>query len=223
MINQKVYRAAASILHRFIPAKHAKKVRLKDLAVGQNYYDKKMEDDWHNCQISEAYEVANFEQVYGGRPEFGPGMSECEIDEMINDAVTDDSLMLVHIDKIYKDEFDHRMTIDTTFGDIAAKDFLKAINTGEIFRMTDRDKDALYYIKHNVSLVSLAQAIGFTPVQKGQYYTLKEHDSVIIDPTVNNFYQGATDKGGDTIDFMMVFEGCTIREAFEKLRDKIKI
>jgi hypothetical protein len=81
----------------------------------------------------------------------------------------------------------------------------------------DHDKAALNYIKHSVSIISLAQAMGFTPVQDGHYYTLKEHDSVKIYPETNSFYQFSSGKGGSPIDFLMTFGGYTAKEAIEKL------
>ena len=65
------------------------------------------------------------------------------------------------------------------------------------------------------SLTDLARSLGYTPVKKGRYYSLKEMDSVII-------YNDATwcrwskmrsgeidDRGGTQIDFMLKFGGCS--------------
>lgn len=65
------------------------------------------------------------------------------------------------------------------------------------------------------SLTDLARSLGYTPVKKGRYYSLKEMDSVII-------YNDATwcrwskiragefeEKGGTQIDFMLKFGGCS--------------
>lgn len=81
----------------------------------------------------------------------------------------------------------------------------------------DHDKAALDYIKHSVSIISLAQAMGFTPVQDGHYYSLKEHDSVKIYPQTNSFCQFSSGKGGSPIDFLMTFGGYTAKEAIGKL------
>ena len=45
--------------------------------------------------------------------------------------------------------------------------------------MTSKEK--FDWIKENISIVDYASSIGFTPVRKGKYYSLKEHDSIIID------------------------------------------
>lgn len=42
-------------------------------------------------------------------------------------------------------------------------------------------KEKCEWIKENISIVDYASSIGFTPVRKGKYYSLKEHDSIIID------------------------------------------
>ena len=41
--------------------------------------------------------------------------------------------------------------------------------------------DQLRQIKSQVSIIEYAQIMGYTPIRKGKYYSLKEHDSVIID------------------------------------------
>lgn len=51
--------------------------------------------------------------------------------------------------------------------------------------MTSKEK--FDWIKENISIVDYASSIGFTPVRKGKYYSLKEHDSIIID-THKNIY-----------------------------------
>ena len=81
----------------------------------------------------------------------------------------------------------------------------------------EHDHAVLDYIKHDVSLITVAQAMGFTPVQEGRYYTLKEHDSVKIYPETNSFCQFSSGKGGSPIDFLMTFGGYTAKEAIEKL------
>jgi hypothetical protein len=81
----------------------------------------------------------------------------------------------------------------------------------------DHDKAVLDYIKHGVSLITVAHAMGFTPIQEGRNYTLKEHDSVKIYPETNSFYQFSSGKGGSPIDFLIAFGGYTAKEAIEKL------
>ena len=39
-----------------------------------------------------------------------------------------------------------------------------------------------------VPVTDLAQRMGYSLVKKGRYYSLKEHDSVIIDTTKNCFW-----------------------------------
>ena len=63
----------------------------------------------------------------------------------------------------------------------------------------------------------------YTPIRKGKYYSLKEHDSVIIDPVGNMFwrnaYRGEPHWCGSIIDFICHFEGKSEREAILELSD----
>lgn len=88
------------------------------------------------------------------------------------------------------------------------------------FAYADREKDVLDYIKQNVSIITVAQAMGFTPVHVGRYYTLKEHDSVMIYPETNSFYRFSNGRGGSPIDFLMEFGEYSKKEAIEKLKNE---
>ena len=80
--------------------------------------------------------------------------------------------------------------------------------------------DVLEYIKHNVSMLTVAKDMGFTPVKAGGYYSLKEHDSVRIYPDTNSYCQFSTNKGGSPIDFVMNFGGCNLENAIKKLKEQ---
>ena len=71
-------------------------------------------------------------------------------------------------------------------------------------------EDLLLRIKSDVSIIEYAQILGFTPVRVGKKYTLKEHNSVIIDPEENffwrNAYKGEPHWCGSIIDFVCHFE-----------------
>lgn len=72
----------------------------------------------------------------------------------------------------------------------------------------------------SLSLTSLARSLGFTPVQKGSHFQLKEMDSLIIynDRTWNRWSGKGNITGGTTIDFMMAFGGVdNAAEAINKL------
>lgn len=62
-----------------------------------------------------------------------------------------------------------------------------------------------------------AQHLGFTVQQIGTYYTLKEHDSVRIDPSQNRFVRNSTGAKGSVIDFSMEFERLDKQSAISKL------
>lgn len=64
----------------------------------------------------------------------------------------------------------------------------------------------------SIPITDLAQRMGFTLVRKGRYFSLKEHDSVIIDTQKNCFWrnsvfsQGFKGGAGSSIDFFMEFD-----------------
>lgn len=74
------------------------------------------------------------------------------------------------------------------------------------------------------SLTGLARALGYTPVRKGNYYSLKEMDSVMIKEDSiwfrnSRIHSGAMGgKGGTQIDFMLQFGNCsTVPEAVHEI------
>lgn len=80
-------------------------------------------------------------------------------------------------------------------------------------------RDVLNYIKYGVPILTVAQDMGFTPVKDGNFYSLKEHDSVKFYPD-NSYYRFSTGKGGSTVDFVMEFGGYSSKEAIRTLKDQ---
>lgn len=77
---------------------------------------------------------------------------------------------------------------------------------GERPEQTNQERYA--QIKAQIRIVDYAQQHGYHVVAKGNYYTLKEHDSVIIDPEKNCFWRNSgrgTNPRGSVIDFAMNF------------------
>ena len=79
-------------------------------------------------------------------------------------------------------------------------------------------------IKNEVSITDYARYIGFTILKKGSYYTLKEHDSVMISLKRKKYWQNsnpsggrALGTGGSVIDFAMNFGGYSRDEAIREL------
>lgn len=74
----------------------------------------------------------------------------------------------------------------------------------------------------SVPITDFAERSGFTLVRKGKYYSLKEHDSVIIDTNKNCFWRnsrfakGFSGGAGSVIDFAIEFNGA--RDAKEAMR-----
>ncbi len=74
----------------------------------------------------------------------------------------------------------------------------------------------------SISLISLAQAMGYTVKRVGKYYTLLEMDSIRIynDRTWYRWSGHGTKNGGSTIDFMLEFGNATdVPDAVHKLLD----
>lgn len=83
-------------------------------------------------------------------------------------------------------------------------------------------------IRESISIVDYAKSIGFTPVKKGKYYSLKEHDSVMIDVDKNVYWQNSIpgtgsciSQQGSVIDFAMRFNHITCHEAIKEFEQTI--
>ena len=83
-------------------------------------------------------------------------------------------------------------------------------------------------IREEISIVDYASRSGYTIVRKGKYYSLKEHDSVMIDPVKNTYWQNSVPgygecKGerGSIIDFAVRFNGMTVYEAIKEFENMI--
>ena len=81
----------------------------------------------------------------------------------------------------------------------------------------EENKRIIFDIKSSIPIQDYAQRIGFTVQKAGSYYTLKEHDSVRIDPRKNRFVQNSTGVKGSIIDFVMHFENLDTAAAIDKL------
>jgi DNA invertase Pin-like site-specific DNA recombinase len=74
-----------------------------------------------------------------------------------------------------------------------------------------------------IPISDVARSYGLTTLPKGKYLTLKEHDSVIIDPERNCFWRNSTGASGSVIDFVMEFGGASnssqaIRELYQNYK-----
>ena len=79
-------------------------------------------------------------------------------------------------------------------------------------------------IARSVDLVSIAERQGFTTKRVGNYYTLKEHDSIRIKNRRTwlrfSVPQGMEGHSGDTIEFLRQFCGMDFRESVIYLLDE---
>lgn len=91
------------------------------------------------------------------------------------------------------------------------------------------DKQEVYrMIKEQVKIVDYASRMGFTVIRKGRYFSLKEHDSVIIDPEKNCFWRNSKmgtgrsiGKGGSIIDFVLEFTNLSLHEVLKELSQEV--
>lgn len=86
------------------------------------------------------------------------------------------------------------------------------------------NRDIVKIVKENVNIVDYAARSGYTLIRKGKYYSLKEHDSVMIDPDKNVYWQNSIpgsgrSKGerGSVIDFAMKFNNLKLNQALYQL------
>ena len=83
------------------------------------------------------------------------------------------------------------------------------------------DNSIFQQINDRISIVDLAQYLGFQTVKQGSYYSIKEHDSVKIRPDKNKYIRYSTSssgKSGDVIDFYMEFCGVDKGVAVQSLK-----
>ncbi|MCM1244601.1 MAG: DUF3991 and toprim domain-containing protein [Roseburia sp.] len=93
----------------------------------------------------------------------------------------------------------------------------------------DRHNELYQRIKETVLISDYADEIGYTLVRKGKYYSLKEHDSVRIDPQRNCFWRNSVPGragsggafGGSIIDFVMEFDHVSLSEAISLLEKRV--
>lgn len=76
-------------------------------------------------------------------------------------------------------------------------------------------------IKSEIRITDLAKQMGFTVVQSGRFFSLKEHDSVRIYPETNTYYQFSSGTGGSPIDFLMNFANLSKKEAIIALKSDL--
>lgn len=82
--------------------------------------------------------------------------------------------------------------------------------------MTNRQetkKEFYQRIKDSISILDYAQSLGFHVVKKGtKYYSLKEHDSVMIDIDKNCFWRNSSSASGSVIDFALEFTAMSMNQ-----------
>lgn len=83
---------------------------------------------------------------------------------------------------------------------------------------TDEEKIGMtQYLKENISIVDVAEHLGYSLLRKGQYYQMVEHDSVMLDPRKNCFWRNSTGTTGSILDFCTYFGELSLQESFTLL------
>lgn len=85
------------------------------------------------------------------------------------------------------------------------------------------DDTIILQIAEQISILDVAKEYGLSPVEKGRYYSLAEHDSVIIYPETNSFFRHKTGVGGDIFHFMkeMPEIGKSFKDVYFEMLPKI--
>jgi len=70
-------------------------------------------------------------------------------------------------------------------------------------------------------ILEYARIEGFTPVKRGSEYTLKEHDSIVINHITNKFFRNSTGQAGSVIDFAMFCANneISLEQAVERIKE----
>lgn len=84
-------------------------------------------------------------------------------------------------------------------------------------------------IVKSVKIVDIASEMGFTVTKLGKkYFSLKEHDSVVIDSEKNCYWRNSVSgkghsigKGGSVIDFVLMFGNQTIEEVMKDFTNRV--
>lgn len=76
-------------------------------------------------------------------------------------------------------------------------------------------------IKSEIQIMDYAQKCGYTLTKVGRQYSLREHDSVRIDPERNVFFRHSTGQGGSVIDFAMWIHNVDQAKAISMLRGEL--
>ena len=80
----------------------------------------------------------------------------------------------------------------------------------------------LQMIKDNIQIIDLAMQLGFTPIRIGNFYSLKEMDSIRISPGKNLFIRNSTGEAGTNIDFLCMVSGLSKGEAIKFLAEELE-
>lgn len=85
-------------------------------------------------------------------------------------------------------------------------------------------------IVNGIRITDYAAYLGYQLVRKGRYYSLKEHDSVMIDPDKNCYWRNSVrgsgksvGDGGTVIDFSMAFQNLDFKGAVKQLAEYANI
>lgn len=91
----------------------------------------------------------------------------------------------------------------------------------------EKNKEVRERICSEIKIVDYAREIGYTPIRKGRFYSLAEHDSVRIDPEKNCYWQnskgsnGYHSEGGSVIDFAVNLGNSELKEVMKDFSSRV--
>lgn len=93
---------------------------------------------------------------------------------------------------------------------------IKSFFQGQRFKSRDQQRKEQELIKQQIRIIEYANTLGFHVVKKGKYYSLKEHDSVMIDAERNCFWRNSNGAKGSIIDFVVEFTQKSVAEVISE-------
>lgn len=87
--------------------------------------------------------------------------------------------------------------------------------------MTDSEFERRKEVAKSVSILDIAAMTGYTLVKRGNYWSFKEHDSVVIDTKKNIFYHNSQHLCGDPIKMLQHFNNLSYKDAVNTILDSV--
>jgi len=107
-----------------------KEITIKDLAVGQIYYDRIIDEKFRASELNFRESVIEESNRYGDTPEYGKSLTEEEVNRIRTEDIPQ---ITIKINSFY--DVEGILMVDTSYGEILADEFVKMINNGDAERI----------------------------------------------------------------------------------------